>query len=275
MRGDGSAEPGFAQVRRDAGRSDSAVAVGAIAVLAYMLADVVHEAVGHGGACWLAGRDIAVLSSAFFRCAPPTRFADVGGPVANLAAAALFWLALRARQDQTPLLRLFLVLAFGFDLFWCSGQMIYSAALRRDDWYFALEGLAPDWLWRPALVLIGGALYGAAMRTLARELRRFGAGDATASRQRIQRILLVSYASAGLMACLAALLYGPDPLGAAREAALETFAANCGLLILARRNSFAEAIVAQPVPGMALSARWLALTAMVFCLFSAALGRGF
>jgi hypothetical protein len=51
-----------------------------------------------------------------------------------------------ARQDLTPPLRLFLVLAFGFDLFWCSGQMIYTAALRRDDWYFVLEGLAPGWL---------------------------------------------------------------------------------------------------------------------------------
>jgi hypothetical protein len=122
---------------------------------------------------------------------------------------------------------------------------------------------------------MGGALYAAAVRTVARELRRFGPGDPTESRLRVRRILLVSHGSAGLMACLEAPLYGPDPLGAVREAALETFAANCGLLMRVRRNLFADPIVALPVPGIALRALWLALTIMVFCLFSAALGRGF
>jgi hypothetical protein len=122
---------------------------------------------------------------------------------------------------------------------------------------------------------MGGALYAAAARTVAGELRRFGAGDATGSRPHVRRILLVSHGSAGLMACPEALFYGPDPLGAVREAALETFAANCGLMMLVRRNLFADPIVALPVSGIALRALWLALTVMVFCLFSAALGRGF
>src|SRR5215470_1423305 len=42
--------------------------VGAIGILAYMFGSVLHEGVGHGGACLLVGAKPLALSSVYFEC---------------------------------------------------------------------------------------------------------------------------------------------------------------------------------------------------------------
>ena len=68
-----------------------ALTVGAIAILAYMLGNVLHEGLGHGGACLLVGAKPLVLSSVHFECSADSRLVMAGGTLVNLFAAAAFF----------------------------------------------------------------------------------------------------------------------------------------------------------------------------------------
>ena len=62
--------------------SDSLTIAG-IAIIAYMLATVLHEGVGHGGACFLAGGKPLVISTVHMECSADTRLVTAGGTLMN------------------------------------------------------------------------------------------------------------------------------------------------------------------------------------------------
>jgi hypothetical protein len=68
-----------------------ALTVGSIGILAYMLGNVLHEGVGHGGACLLVGAQPLVLSSVHFECSMDSRLVMAGGTLINLLAGAVFF----------------------------------------------------------------------------------------------------------------------------------------------------------------------------------------
>src|SRR6516165_10538739 len=68
-----------------------ALTVGAIGILAYMLGNVLHEGLGHGGACVLVGAKPLVISSVHFECSSDSRLVFAGGTAMNLLAGALFF----------------------------------------------------------------------------------------------------------------------------------------------------------------------------------------
>lgn len=223
----------------------------AMGALAYFATDAIHEALGHGVACLLQGNRILLLNSAFFRSTPGSFATDLAGPVANLGATLALALFLRG-EGLPSRARFFLRLLCAFNLFWASGEMVVSALTGRDDWGFAIASLPDPGVWRILLGAAGVLLY----HQGARMLRRHGLGRARG------RIL---YAAAGLAACAAALAYAPDRLAAVREAALETFGANLGLLFMASRPA------GEPLPR---SRGWMLAAALALPLFAATLGRG-
>src|SRR3989442_8744490 len=74
---------------RPAGRLLDVPTVVAIAIVAYVLADVLHEAVGHGGACVLTGGKPLVLSTVHFDCGGDSRRGAAGGALVHLPAGAV------------------------------------------------------------------------------------------------------------------------------------------------------------------------------------------
>src|SRR2546427_355944 len=76
---------------RPAGRLLDVPTVVAIAIVAYVLADVLHEAVGHGGACVLTGGKPLVLSTVHFDC---------GGDSRWVAAAGIAAIEVHRREDE-------------------------------------------------------------------------------------------------------------------------------------------------------------------------------
>jgi hypothetical protein len=247
----------------------------AIGALAYCVSDVVHEVLGHAGSCVLSGGQVALLSSAWFRCQGGGVAADLGGPIANLLAGGLLWLALSCGIVRIrPQLRLLVLLTLVFNLFWAGGGMLYSALTGQDDGALLVSARQPPWLYRVILFVCGLLLYRWTMRLLAREIQPFLDESGRSSRPRSGRLLLVPYLAAGIAACLAALTYGPDALGAVQEAALESFAANIGLLFLYRRAS---------PPAVSAGGRlvihrspWLLTAAILGCIaFTLTLGHGY
>jgi hypothetical protein len=236
--------------------------LGAIAAVAFIVACVSHEAVGHGGMCLAVGGRVTLLTSVYFHCANGGPLTDAAGPLMNLIVGAACWLFVRRRA--LPLeSRLFFVLAMAFNLFWGAGYFIFSAVANTGDWAFVLAGLSlePRWLWRLLLGALGVLLYAQAMRAVAAHLPP-------------GTPLAVPYVVAGVVSCCAALYFAGPTLPAVQEAAQESFLANIGLLGIARRNSKQVPISAPPIL-VAHSTRWLVFAGLVVVAFVALLGRGF
>jgi hypothetical protein len=112
--------------------SSDIATLAALGVLGHIVADVVHEVIGHGGAAVAFGARITLLTSVFFRSEPGSRLIDAAGPTANLIVGFLFLdLAKRARSGTTGF---FFLLAAAFNFFWCAGYFLFSGATNQGDW---------------------------------------------------------------------------------------------------------------------------------------------
>src|SRR5579871_4659127 len=67
----------------------------AAGALAAVTADILHEAIGHGGACLLTGGTARVLSTVHFDCSRDTALISAAGTLVNFAAGLVCWIALR------------------------------------------------------------------------------------------------------------------------------------------------------------------------------------
>src|SRR5205085_10953058 len=117
--------------------SYSYATLAAIAALAFIVACVAHEAVGHGGTCIAAGGHITLLTSVYFHCANGGLLPSAAGPLINLAVGSILWATLRrAWSLLSAHWRLFITLAMAFNLFWGAGYFVYSAVTDMSDWAF-------------------------------------------------------------------------------------------------------------------------------------------
>jgi hypothetical protein len=137
----------------------------AIALAAYFVADVVHEGLGHGGACLLSGGRSLLVDTTFQDCSIRSRWIDGAGPITGIVVALLAWMGARKTDHQN--LRLFLTLVFVYAIFWNIGYMVKSGTGYSGDWHFLIAGLEPASVWHAVLVAAGVALYIVAMRMLA------------------------------------------------------------------------------------------------------------
>src|SRR5262245_50444344 len=103
--------------------------VGAIAVVAYALSNVVHEGLGHGGACIAVGGQPRQLTAVFFDGdleglpASAGRWVAAGGSLANLVAAAVAWVGLRVTPAGWGRGRFFLWLVLAVNLLQAFGYL--------------------------------------------------------------------------------------------------------------------------------------------------------
>jgi hypothetical protein len=246
---------------------DDRLTTAAIAVAAAALTTVAHEAIGHGSACLALGGHVTQLTSVYFDCSVHDLWLPAAGPLGNLAAALLSWLALRALPLGSPRLRLLLLLTMAFSIFWAAGYLFYSAATGEGDNAIVARILfgEPDWPWRIALFVLGLMLYRIGIRAAAVEARPFGNEEG-----RARNLLYLSFVAGSFASIIAALFYAPDRLHAAIQGALEIGGAAIPFLFLPRLIRPGG----RDEPQIARSFAWIALCAPVFIGFVATLGRG-
>jgi len=112
--------------------------IAAIAIAATVIADFIHEGLGHGGTCMATGRHPIVLSTVHLECSVDTRLVAAGGTLANLAFGALFWVAGRAVK-QAASWRYFFWLLMTFNLFEAGGYFLFSGIGNIGDWLRSLR----------------------------------------------------------------------------------------------------------------------------------------
>lgn len=218
------------QLSPKAGAAPDAYTVGSISILAYMLGNLLHEGVGHGGACLLSGAKPLVLSSVHFECSVDTRLVMAGGTIANFIAAALFFFLGRLTGRSHPQWKYFCWIAMTVNLFTATGYFLFSGIGGIGDWGAFIQGLGPQWIWRIGLTLFGALTYFLAARLSLLELRPLIGNDPEQRIKRAVRLSTIPYFAGGILMCLAGALNPRGMILILISAAASTFGGTSGLL---------------------------------------------
>ena len=205
---------------------DSLWTLAAFGVLAYMISNVLHEGLGHGGVAWLSGAHRITVTSTYMEAGIDTRWILAAGTLVNLAFGLLGLVALRGMRRTGVPLRLFVWAFTAFNLLLGTGYFLFSGVGGIGDWAEWMKGLSPIWAWRVGFALFGLLSYSASARLLARELVGIiGLGEA-----RMRRMTWIIYFAGGLTACVAGVR---NPMGwklVLISAAASSFGGASGLL---------------------------------------------
>jgi hypothetical protein len=207
-------------------REDDRWTLVAFGVLAYMISNVLHEGVGHGGVAWLSGARQITVTSTYMEAGIDTRWILAAGTLVNLVFGLLGLAALRGMRRAKMPLRLFVWTLVAFNLLLGTGYFLFSGIGGIGDWAEWMKGLSPMWGWRVGFALLGAVSYFASAWLLARELvAMVGPGDA-----RMRRMTWTIYFAGGLTACPAGVW---NPMGwklVLISAAASSFGGASGLL---------------------------------------------
>jgi hypothetical protein len=180
-----------------------ALTVACIGIVAYILANVVHEGLGHGGACLITGGRPLLVTTVNMDCSADNRLVIAGGSLMNAAAAGLFFLVGRNTRRTSPHLKYFAWLSMTVNLLDAAGYLAFSGIGGLGDWAMFIQGFSPQWAWRMGLSIAGVGAYVLCARWSLLELRPLVGGRA--QRYVVARRLCVPpYLAGGTVACIAA-----------------------------------------------------------------------
>jgi len=124
----------------------------AMAVVAYGIANLVHEGAGHGGACLLAGCQPESISSIHFEgndtgvSDGARRWIAASGSIANVLLGLPAWLALS--RACSPHVRWFLWMLAFVNLLQATGYLLFSGLGNIGDWAAVVRSWQPAWACR-------------------------------------------------------------------------------------------------------------------------------
>jgi hypothetical protein len=251
---------------------DDALTVCAISLISAILADVLHEGLGHGAVDLLTGAKSGVLSTVAWSSAADSRLVAAGGPLVNLALGIVAWLLLRNAKSTSVRLRYFLLTSLAFNLFGSTGYFLFSGVTNFGDWAAVFAPMHPHWLWQTLLVVVGIVTYYGAVLVVGIALVKYIGVPLTDTR-RLTKLTVIPYFSAVLLLSAGGLL---NPLGIKLffESALPGAAgADAGLLWL--RYYIPKKTEPDCAPeAIARSYVWISVAAAMSLVFIFVLGRG-
>ena len=253
----------------------------AIAVAAFALANLVHEGVGHGGTCLLAGGRALALSAIHFDgdlvgLDPAAgKWVAAGGTLANLALGLVAWAALRAFRGAPGPARFFLWLSMTVNLLQAAGYWLFSGLGGIGDWAEVIDGWTPHWAFRLGLAALGGSAYWGAVLLSLRELSPL-LGPGPGRWRRGVPLTVIPYLAGGILYVAAGLLNPVGPLLVLISAAAASFGGTSGLAWMAQllRNERRFPPHDGPALSIRRSAPWLAAGVAVALLFVGVFGPG-
>jgi hypothetical protein len=252
----------------------------AIGVVAFLLQNVLHEGVGHGGACLLVGGRPVALSTAYFDCdltglpERSRRIVASAGSLLNAAVGLLLWVAVRRMQRSSPALRYFLWLSMSVNLLTATGYLLSSGVLGVGDWMVVIDGLQPGWVWRAVLTAAGLALYALCTWISLRVLNDFIGSDEPVRFGRAGKLSIIPYLAGSSTTTVASLF---NPLGGifVLTSAAASFGGASALAWMAQLFRM-KWIRPSPEPPLQIPRNWWWIIGVVFLHFLRVgiLGRG-
>jgi hypothetical protein len=255
--------------------TDDALTLSALGILAFVIADMAHEALGHGLATLAVGGQPVLLTTSYFSSSGNlSRWIPAGGGIANVIVGCLFIVALRLFRPAAQQVRYFLVLGIAFNLLFAAAYPFYSGIAAFGDWAAVISGLSPAWLWRVLLVVLSLASYYLSLMLLAVEMRPFCGSDRPEALARLRRITLIPFLAALGAACLAG-AFNPRGWTNILIAAAPAAAAAFGLTQLDHFSSVRSSKPSVPIAGpITRSLGWIAVAVAVLILFVGLVGPG-
>lgn len=238
--------------------------VAAIASIAFVIADLSHEVLGHGVAAYLLGARHLLLSSTYLSSDINSKLVDAMGTIVNLLEGGLAWMLLWRGRGSVHW-RYFLWLLIAFNLLDGSGYFLFSAVSNSGDWAEIVRSLSHPAGIRLAMGLTGAAAYVLSAYICARALTPFS--------EPLDDLTLLPYWTVLIANCAAAAL---NPLGIKYllvSALPATAGANVALILIPKwtrrlkRTEESKLVVSRSLGLMILSAALIA--AFVFII-----GRG-
>lgn len=211
-----------------------------MAALVFVFTTLMHEGLGHGGACVAIGAQPVAWGAYYFDCdtqaGPAWKWQAVAaaGSTVNLILCVLSYAALKAAlaKGARNTFTLFLWLMFVLDGFTWAGYFLFSGIGGIGDWgtgtHAVLDGVPNAMVWRGVMAVAGGLLYFLIGRAGGRLLGQITGGDKPAGR----RIATTFYLAGGTVSVLVGLL---NPIGlfiVLASAAASSFGGASGLMWL-------------------------------------------
>ncbi|MFN8412548.1 MAG: hypothetical protein U0Z26_09195 [Anaerolineales bacterium] len=143
-----------------ANKKISNIILASITIIAYLLAQIIHEGMGHGGLALLLGAKITQVTNTNLQYDSlgvsilGSRVIASGGTVANVIAGVLALWYLRSMSIKSANLRFFLWLLGHINLFKGFGYLLITFA-PIGDWHDAAVGLPSQTIWMAGLTLLG------------------------------------------------------------------------------------------------------------------------
>lgn len=247
----------------------------AIAIVATVITNVIHEGLGHGGMCVAIRGKPLVISTVHFDCGGENRLVAAGGTLANLFFGALFWVIGRAVRRSSSW-RYFFWLLMTFNLFDAGGYFLFSGVGNFGDWAMVVAGWKPAWAWRLGLIALGTVTYFFWFVPLTlRELGPFLGTQAEDRWRRARRLALVPYLTAGILSCIAGALNPVGPLLILLSAAAASFGGKSGLAWMWTLLKGRQVADSEPqLPGIQRRLGWIVTAIILAIAFIVILGPG-
>ncbi len=184
-------------------------------IFSYMIADFVHEVIGHGGTSLIVGSKINLLTSAYFRSSPGNILIDIGGPIANLIFGGLAFILLK----KTTFPKLLMLQLTAYNLFWFSGTILHSTISKTGDWTFAIKEVSSGLSGKFILIVSGIFFYVVFIRILNSYLANIS--NTSQSSLLAKQDIFYSFLFASISAFAAGLFFKQDRIDSAFECFLE------------------------------------------------------
>jgi len=143
-----------------ANKKISVIILTSITIIAYLLAQIIHEGVGHGGLALLLGAKINQVTNTNLQYDPigvsilASRVIASGGTLANVIVGVLALWYLRSMSIKSANPRFFLWLLGHINLFKGFGYLLITFA-PIGDWHDVADGLPSQTIWMAGLTLLG------------------------------------------------------------------------------------------------------------------------
>ncbi|MEO7042010.1 MAG: hypothetical protein ABI035_07105 [Gemmatimonadaceae bacterium] len=261
--------------------------VAAIALMVYALSSVIHEGLGHGGACIAFGGVPRLLSSMEFRCdldglAPAAgRIVAAAGAIVQIVLGLAVYktyqvLVTRPFSPASSIWRFGLWLLAAVNLMQGTGYFLFSGVGGIGDWSEVIAGLQPAIAWRALLAIGGFALYWFTTLRLFEALSPFLGALSPERYRRAIPLAVIPYLAGAALSLGAGLL---NPAGVALIAisgAAASLGGTSGLAWGPQLLRGRAAAAGTPVAPVSISRSWpvIALGVLVATVFASILGPG-
>lgn len=244
---------------------------------------MIHEGLGHGGACLLVGGRPRMLNAVFFQCdesglaRSAIRVVAAAGSILNLIAACGF----RAIEDfsnrLSPSARYFLWLLTAVNVLMAFGYLLFSGIGGVGDWAAVIDGLPGALALRVVEIAVGGVLYFVvAPPLLWRSLTPFLGVESKDRARRAKTLTVFPYLIGGVTYVAAGFLNPPGMHVGPLPGAAASFGGTSLLAwyFVKRPQRPASGNMDANVLGIPRNLGWIVLAAATLVTFVGVLGRG-